>query len=156
MSIFQRSVICSFFRNCTHILTRTKGKRFEDMFLVKIASKGTSSELSETPIETSLCYFNNFNHPQRDQPISFRMKQVIGVMNISTDLTQRRLICGLRRDHSIKLINSLIKELNNCSLGGDVRVTSLAEICQFFRFSLEIDFNRARGCNYGIPRLGSS
>ena len=31
-----------FFRNCTHILTRTKGKKFEDMFLVKIASKGTS------------------------------------------------------------------------------------------------------------------
>ena len=31
-----------FFRNCTHILTRTQGKKFEDMFLVKIASKGTS------------------------------------------------------------------------------------------------------------------
>ena len=31
-----------FFRNCTHILTRTQGKRFEDMFLAKIASKGTS------------------------------------------------------------------------------------------------------------------
>ena len=31
-----------FFRNCTHILTRTPGKKFEDMFLVKIASKGTS------------------------------------------------------------------------------------------------------------------
>ena len=42
MSIFQRSVTCSFFRNCTHILTRTQGKKFEDMFLVKIASKGTS------------------------------------------------------------------------------------------------------------------
>ena len=24
-----------FFRNCTHILTRTKGEKFEDMFLVK-------------------------------------------------------------------------------------------------------------------------
>ena len=43
MSIFQRSVTCSFFfRNCTHILIRTQGKKFEDMFLVKIASKGTS------------------------------------------------------------------------------------------------------------------
>ena len=43
MSIFQRSVTCSFFFwNCTHILTRTQGKKFEDMFLVKIASKGTS------------------------------------------------------------------------------------------------------------------
>ena len=31
-----------FFRNCTHIFTRTQGKKFEDMFLVKIASKGTS------------------------------------------------------------------------------------------------------------------
>ena len=31
-----------FFRNCAHILTRIHGKKFEDMFLVKIASKGTS------------------------------------------------------------------------------------------------------------------
>ena len=31
-----------FFRNCTHILTRTQAKKFEDTFLVKIASKGTS------------------------------------------------------------------------------------------------------------------
>ena len=31
-----------FFRNCTHILTRTQGETFENMFLVKIASKGTS------------------------------------------------------------------------------------------------------------------
>ena len=31
-----------FFRYCTHILTRTHEKKFEDMFLVKIASKGTS------------------------------------------------------------------------------------------------------------------
>ena len=31
-----------FFKNCTHILTRTEGIKFEDMFLVKIASKGTS------------------------------------------------------------------------------------------------------------------
>ena len=43
MSSFQRSVICSFFfRNCTQILTRTQGKKFEDMCFVKIASKGTS------------------------------------------------------------------------------------------------------------------
>ena len=32
-----------FFRNCTYILTRTQGKKFEDVFLVKIANKGTSS-----------------------------------------------------------------------------------------------------------------
>ena len=31
-----------FFMNCTHILTRTQGEKSEDMFLVKIASKGTS------------------------------------------------------------------------------------------------------------------
>ena len=43
MSIFQRSVTCSFFfKNCTLILTRTQGEKFEDMFLVKLASKGTS------------------------------------------------------------------------------------------------------------------
>ena len=28
-----------FFRNCTHILTKTKRKKSEDMLLVKIASK---------------------------------------------------------------------------------------------------------------------
>ena len=43
MSIFERSVTCSSFsRNCTHILTRTQVEKFEDMFLVKIASKITS------------------------------------------------------------------------------------------------------------------
>ena len=42
MSMFERSVTCSFFRNCTQILTRTEGKKFEDMFLVKMANKGTS------------------------------------------------------------------------------------------------------------------
>ena len=31
-----------FFRNYTDILTRSQGKKFEDMLLVKIASKGTS------------------------------------------------------------------------------------------------------------------
>ena len=31
-----------FFRNCNHILTRTQGEKFEDIFLVKIASKETS------------------------------------------------------------------------------------------------------------------
>ena len=29
-----------FFRNCTHILTRTQGVKSEDMFLVKMTSKG--------------------------------------------------------------------------------------------------------------------
>ena len=31
-----------FFRNGTHILTRTHRKKFEDMFLFNIANKGTS------------------------------------------------------------------------------------------------------------------
>ena len=48
MFIFERSVTCSFFRNCTHMLRRTQGKKFEDMFLVKIASKGTSLNLANS------------------------------------------------------------------------------------------------------------
>ena len=75
-------------------------------------------------------------------------------MNILIGLTQCGLISGLRRDNFImKLINLLIMELNNCSSGGDFRVLYHAEICQFERFSSEINFNRARSCNYGIPRL---
>ena len=82
------------------------------------------------------------------------MKHVISVLNISVGLTQCRLIRPLRRDHYImKLINLLIWELNNCSLGGDFRVSHHAEICQFDRFSLEINFKRVLSCNYGIPRL---
>ena len=56
----------------------------------------------------------------------------------------------------MKLIILLIRELNNCSLGGDFRVSYHAEICQYDRFSLENNFKGARSCNYGIPRLGSS
>ena len=78
-------------------------------------------------------------------------------MNISTGLSQRRLIRWLRRDDFImKLINLLIRELNNCSLGGDFRVSHHAEVSQFNRFSSEVNFKRARSCNYGIDRLGSS
>ena len=55
----------------------------------------------------------------------------------------------------MKLINLLIRELHHCSLRGDFRVLRPAEICQFDRFSLEINFKRARSYNYGIPRLGS-
>ena len=36
----------------------------------------------------------------------------------------------------MKLINLLIRELNNCSLGGNFRVSSHAEICQYDHFSL--------------------
>ena len=42
MSIVERSIACSFFRNCNDIMTRTHSKMFEDTFLVKIANKGTS------------------------------------------------------------------------------------------------------------------
>ena len=52
----------------------------------------------------------------------------------------------------MKLNNLFVRELDNCSLGGDLRV----EICQFNRFSSEINFKRASSCNYEIPRLGSS
>ena len=44
----------------------------------------------------------------------------------------------------MNLINLLIRELNNCSLEGDFRVSHHAQICQFDRFSLEINFKRAR------------
>ena len=37
---------------CTHILTRTQGKKFDDMFLVKIASKGTSLRL-KSPLKVN-------------------------------------------------------------------------------------------------------
>ena len=53
----------------------------------------------------------------------------------------------------MKLINLLIRELEDCGSGGDFRVSHHAEICQFDRFSSEINFKRARSCNYGIPRL---
>ena len=70
------------------------------------------------------------------------------------------LIPGLnkkgRDDLIMTLINLLIRELEYCSLGGDFRVSRHAEICQFDRFSLEINFKRACSCNYRIPRLGSS
>ena len=56
----------------------------------------------------------------------------------------------------MKLINLIIKELDNCSLGDNFRASRHVEICQFDRFSLEINFKRASSCNYGIPRLCSS
>ena len=71
-------------------------------------------------------------------------------MNISIGLTQ----CGLRRDDFIiKLINLLMRELDNCSLASDFRVSRHAEICQFDRFSLEA--RPCNFCNYVIPRLSN-
>ena len=43
---FERSITCSFFSGIVHILTKSQWKNFEDMFLVKIASKGTSLNTS--------------------------------------------------------------------------------------------------------------
>ena len=67
MSIFQRSVTCSFFfKNCSHILTRTWWKKFEDMFLVKIASKGTSfKQIYHIYIVERVCFpcVNIYNPP---------------------------------------------------------------------------------------------
>ena len=49
-----------FFRNCTHILTRTHGEKFEDMFLVKTANKGTSLASTQTPqLFSALRQFEN-------------------------------------------------------------------------------------------------
>ena len=53
----------------------------------------------------------------------------------------------------MKRINLLIRELDNCSLGGDFRVSWHAENSQFDHFSSEINFEKTRSCNYGIPRL---
>ena len=108
---------------------------------------------SGTPIEISLCYFTNFNHPQRDQ-LFILYKTCNHSLEHFSCLTQCGLIWPLRRDHFIiKLINLLIRELNNYSLGGDFRVSQHAEMCQFDRFSSEINFKRARSCNYVIPWL---
>ena len=38
----------------------------------------------------------------------------------------------------MKLINLLIRELKNCSLGDNFRVSHHAEVCQFDHFSSEI------------------
>ena len=56
----------------------------------------------------------------------------------------------------MKLINLLIRELDNCSLGGVFRALRHAAIYQFDCFPLEINFKRALSCNCGIPRLGSN
>ena len=66
-------------------------------------------------LSISLWYFN-FNHPRTDWPISFCMKHVYTVLNISIGLTQCGQIWGLRRDHWIMKLNRwLIREINNCS-----------------------------------------
>ena len=51
----------------------------------------------------------------------------------------------------MKLINFLIRELDNCSLGGVFRVLRHAEICQFDRFSLEINFKEHVGVIMKFP-----
>ena len=60
-----------FFRNCTHILTRTQGKKFEDMFLVKIASQGTSLSTLLSITVRDLMSMN-----KRAKPSMLRSRQV--------------------------------------------------------------------------------
>ena len=103
---------------------------------------------------------NPFWESYRNWPFLFRMKHVITVITVtnkSIGVTQRGLTWVLRTGHSVtKLINLHIRELNNCILGGDFWVSCHVEICQVDRFSLEINFKRARSWNYAVPRLGSS
>ena len=74
----------------------------------------------------------------------------------------------------MKLINLLIRELNNCIFESRAMHFSTTpsisnelyeylfnrlykkDICQFYCFSSEINFKRVRSYNYGIPILGSS
>ena len=46
MSIFERSVTCSFFQELYSHIDKNSGEKFEDMFLGKIANKGTSLIIS--------------------------------------------------------------------------------------------------------------
>ena len=50
-----------FFGNCSHILTRTQEEKFEDLFLVKIASKGTSVRDVVQKIYTPATHFLHLN-----------------------------------------------------------------------------------------------
>ena len=55
MSIFQRSVTCSFFPGIVELyshIDRNSRKKFEGMFLVKIASKVTSLSLAVKHFQT--------------------------------------------------------------------------------------------------------
>ena len=49
-----------FFRNRTHILTRTQGKKFENMLFVKIASKGTSLSIQAVVLLTKTSINHRF------------------------------------------------------------------------------------------------
>ena len=61
MSIFERSVTCSFFQECYSQIDKYSGEKFEDMFLVKIADKGTS--LNEETMEVAMTHdINNLCH----------------------------------------------------------------------------------------------
>ena len=81
ISIFQRSVTCIFFRNRTHVLTRTQRKVFEDMFLVKIANKGTSVRLTKMSVTVDedssheyTKYSFNMSAYKRDTTASFNVQ----------------------------------------------------------------------------------
>ena len=54
------------FTDCTYILTRTQGEKFEEMFLVKIVSKGTSLRIIRIicSLARSLCKSTDKIWPQ--------------------------------------------------------------------------------------------
>ena len=54
MSVFERSVTCSFFQELYSHIDKNSGEKSEDMFLVKVANKGTSLRSSEIKIEKKL------------------------------------------------------------------------------------------------------
>ena len=54
MSIFERSVTCSFFQELYSHIDKNSGEKFEDMFLVKLANKGTSLSYYVIPRDVQL------------------------------------------------------------------------------------------------------
>ena len=76
MSIFERSVTYSFFRNCTHILTRTQRKKFENVFFVKIANKGTSSK-GKSGQKISLAEMKEHEKCKKNEPSLTSRRQMV-------------------------------------------------------------------------------
>ena len=57
MSIFERSVTCSSFQKLYSHIEKNSGEKLEDMFLVKIASKGTSLRRELIQLVEAACLF---------------------------------------------------------------------------------------------------
>ena len=65
MSIFERSVTCSFFPELYSHIDKNPGEKFEHMFLVKIASKGTSLKSEEVHSGTKVLGATTIAHLHR-------------------------------------------------------------------------------------------